>query len=29
MWLKAIDHIQLTSTPDLETAMLFFYVRAL
>jgi catechol 2,3-dioxygenase-like lactoylglutathione lyase family enzyme len=29
MWLKAIDHIQVTSTPELEAAMLFFYGQAL
>ena len=29
MWLKAIDHIQVTSTPELESAMLFFYGQAL
>ncbi|MEE3715620.1 VOC family protein [Tumidithrix elongata RA019] len=29
MWLKAIDHIQVTSTPDLEDAMRFFYGQVL
>jgi catechol-2,3-dioxygenase len=29
MWLKAIDHVQVTSTPELEAAMLFFYGQAL
>ena len=29
MWLKVIDHIQVTSTPELEAAMLFFYGQAL
>jgi catechol-2,3-dioxygenase len=29
MWLKAIDHIQVTSTPDLEADMIFFYGQAL
>ncbi|CAN1212882.1 Glyoxalase/bleomycin resistance protein/dioxygenase [Tumidithrix helvetica PCC 7403] len=29
MWLKAIDHIQVTSTPELENAMRFFYSQVL
>lgn len=29
MWLKAIDRIQVTSTPELEADMLFFYGQAL
>jgi catechol-2,3-dioxygenase len=29
MWLHKIDHIQVTYTPDLADAMLFFYGQAL
>ncbi|EFA73395.1 VOC family protein [Cylindrospermopsis raciborskii] len=29
MWLKAIDHIQITSTPELEADMRFFYGQVL
>lgn len=29
MWLTAIDHIQVTSSPELENAMLFFYSQIL
>lgn len=29
MWLNAIDHIQVTSSPEAEDAMLFFYSKVL
>ena len=29
MWLDAIDHIQVTSSPEAEDAMLFFYGKVL
>ena len=29
MWLTAIDHIQVTSPPEAENAMLFFYSKIL
>jgi catechol 2,3-dioxygenase-like lactoylglutathione lyase family enzyme len=29
MWLQIIDHIQITSPPDVEDAMLFFYGKVL
>ncbi|MBD0303531.1 MAG: VOC family protein [Tolypothrix sp. T3-bin4] len=29
MWLTAIDHIQVTSPPEMENAMLFFYSQIL
>ncbi|WP_230966140.1 hypothetical protein [Nostoc sp. NZL] len=29
MWLTAIDHIQVTSPPEVENVMLFFYSQIL
>ncbi|MDF5708044.1 MAG: VOC family protein [Nostoc sp. S4] len=29
MWINGIDHVQMTSTPEAEKAMLFFYSQVL